>query len=67
MPASTPPSSSPRLLPLAVFTAAYMVSSVAVSLSRGNTEFVFYIVVMLVLIAVKTKLPDAAPRPVSSR
>ena len=52
MPAATPPSSSPRLLPLALFTAAYMVSSVAVSLSRGNTEFVFYIVVMLVLIAV---------------
>ena len=41
---------SPRLLPLAAFTALYMLSAVAGSMAQGNKEFVFYIVVMLVLI-----------------
>lgn len=44
----------PRLLPLALFTAAYMVAAVAGSMAQGNTEFIFYIVVMVVLIAVMT-------------
>jgi len=42
---------SPRLLPLALFTVAYMILSIGASLMAGNTEFVFYIVVMLVLIS----------------
>ena len=41
---------SPRLLPLAAFTALYMLSAVAGSMVQGNKEFIFYIVVMLVLI-----------------
>lgn len=45
---------SPRLLPLAVFNALYMIAAVAVSMAQGNKEFVFYIVVMLVLIAAVT-------------
>ena len=46
--------SSPRLLPLFAFTAAYMLAAVAGSMAQGNKEFIFYIVVMLVLIAVVT-------------
>jgi hypothetical protein len=45
---------SPRLLPLAVFTALYMIAAVAGSMMQGNKEFIFYIVVMLVLIAAVT-------------
>ena len=44
----------PRLLPLGLFTAAYMVAAVAGSMMQGNTEFIFYIVVMVVLISVMT-------------
>lgn len=44
--------SGPRLLPIVVFNAAYIIASVAASMIQGNGEFVFYIVVMLVLIAV---------------
>jgi hypothetical protein len=40
-----------RPLALVVFVALYMVGFTAFALSRGNTEFVFYAVVMLVLIA----------------
>lgn len=32
------------------FTMAYMVGAIALSIAKGNSEFVFYIVVMLVLI-----------------
>ncbi len=46
--------SSPRLLPLAVFTALYMIAAVATSMAQGNSEFIFYIVVMLILISVVT-------------
>lgn len=45
---------SPRLLPLFAFTAFYMLAAVAGSMAQGNKEFIFYIVVMLVLIAVMT-------------
>jgi len=41
----------PRLLPLAIFTLAYIVLSVVMALLNGNSEFVFYIVVMVGLIA----------------
>lgn len=44
----------PRLLPLALFTAAYMLAAVAGSMAQGNKEFVFYIIVMLVLISIVT-------------
>lgn len=43
-----------RLLPLFAFTAFYMLAAVAGSMAQGNKEFIFYIVVMLVLIAVMT-------------
>ncbi|MCW0216844.1 MAG: hypothetical protein OJI67_00850, partial [Prosthecobacter sp.] len=46
------PTSKPRLLPIFMFNAAYMVAAVGSSMAQGNTEFIFYIVVMLVLIAV---------------
>lgn len=49
-----PTECKPRLLPLALFTAAYMVAAVAGSMMQGNTEFIFYIVVMVVLISVMT-------------
>lgn len=42
----------PRLALLAVFTLAYIAASVYTSIRHGNREFVFYIVVMAVLIAV---------------
>ncbi|MCC6661995.1 MAG: DUF2238 domain-containing protein [Phycisphaerales bacterium] len=40
-----------RYLPLAVFVAAYMLLAAALSLGERNSEFVFYGLVMLVLIA----------------
>ncbi|MES2598426.1 MAG: hypothetical protein V4662_24035 [Verrucomicrobiota bacterium] len=49
-----PPECKPRLLPLGLFTAAYMVAAVVGSMMQGNTEFIFYIVVMVVLISVMT-------------
>jgi uncharacterized membrane protein len=48
---NTPP---PRLLPLAAFTALYMIAAVVGSMAQGNQEFIFYIVVMLVLIGAVT-------------
>jgi hypothetical protein len=42
----------PNLLRLAAFTALYMIAAVVSAVSQGNSEFVFYIVVMLVLISV---------------
>ncbi len=39
-----------RILPLVVFVTVYMVGFTGYALVRGNTEFVFYAVVMLVLI-----------------
>ncbi len=49
-PAVTPPT---RTLPrgLIAFTAAYLLAAVGGAMASGNKEFVFYIVVMLVLIA----------------
>lgn len=41
----------PRLRPLAVFTLAYMVLALVAGLAAGNSEFLFYIGVMVVLIA----------------
>ncbi len=46
----------PRLLPLFAFTLAYMVLSIAAAISAGNKEFIFYIVVMLILIGVVSLL-----------
>ncbi|MEZ5386523.1 MAG: DUF2238 domain-containing protein [Prosthecobacter sp.] len=44
--------SPPRLLPVFIFNFAYLIAAVALSLARGNREFIFYIVVMVVLIVV---------------
>ena len=44
----------PSLLPLIAFTAIYMLAAVAGAMVQGNKEFVFYIIVMLVLIGVVT-------------
>lgn len=40
-----------RLVAVAAFTATYLLAAVAGALTQGNLEFVFYIVVMLVLAA----------------
>lgn len=45
----TPP---PRLLPVFLFNAGYMVAAVAASMIKGNREFIFYIVIMCILIGV---------------
>ena len=47
-------STAPRLFPLVAFTALYMTAAVAGSMVQGNKEFIFYIVVMLVLIGAVT-------------
>lgn len=47
---TTPPPA--RLLPVFLFNGAYITIAAALSVSRKNGEFIFYIVVMLVLIAV---------------
>jgi uncharacterized membrane protein len=41
-----------RLLPILLFNAAYMGAAITGSIVQGNREFIFYIVVMLVLIVV---------------
>lgn len=46
------PTPSPKLLPVFLFNGAYIAVAAALSIARGNGEFIFYIVVMLVLIAV---------------
>ena len=43
--------SSPKLLPVLLFNAAYIGIAVVASLASGNREFIFYIAVMAVLIA----------------
>lgn len=43
-----------KLLPIILFNAAYMLAAVVASMARGNKEFIFYIVVMLILIGVMT-------------
>jgi hypothetical protein len=40
------------LLPVMAFTAAYMLAAIATALLLGNLEFIYYIVVMLVLVYV---------------
>jgi len=50
-PSSVPVSSCALPRGLIVFTAAYLLAAVGGSMASGNSEFVFYIVVMLVLIA----------------
>jgi len=42
---------SPAIRAAAVFTALYVIAAALAALLRGNTEFAFYIVVMLVMIA----------------
>jgi len=49
-PATDPPSLGTLPRGLIAFTAAYLLAAVGGSLASGNREFVFYIVVMLVLI-----------------
>eukprot|EP01031_Cornospumella_fuschlensis_P052792 gene52792-64505_t len=44
----------PSLWRIVLFTAAYMLAAVITSATQGNREFVFYIVVMLVLIGAVT-------------
>lgn len=41
-----------KLLPIVLFNAAYMITAITGSIVQGNKEFIFYIIVMLVLIAV---------------
>ena len=50
-----------RLGPIVVFNGAYMVAAVAVSLLSGNREFLFYIAVMMVLIAVMALVHRRVP------
>ena len=56
---------APILLPLVSFTAAYILAAVAGSMMQGNREFVFYIVVMLVLIGAVTLVHRAVNLPIS--
>jgi hypothetical protein len=54
------------LVPVGTFTAMYVLAAVAGALAGGNAEFIFYIVVMLALIALvlalhgRVRLPGAA-------
>ncbi len=41
-----------KLLPVIVFNAVYMIAAITASMMKGNREFLFYIIVMLVLIGV---------------
>lgn len=41
-----------RLIPVGVFTFSYLIAALILAIARGNLEFLFYIVVMLVLIGV---------------
>ena len=43
---------SRKLLPVVAFTATYLAAALVLALARGNQEFLFYIVVMLGLMAV---------------
>lgn len=43
---------APKILPLAIFTAAYLLAAVGGAITTRNGEFVFYIVVMLILVAI---------------
>lgn len=47
----TAAATSARLIPVALFTAAYLLAAVAAAYQTGNREFVFYIAIMLILIA----------------
>lgn len=47
-----PANPSPKLWPVFLFNAAYIGGAVALSLAKGNNEFIFYIVVMVILVAV---------------
>ena len=68
---TTPPPA--RLLPVFLFNGAYIAIAAALSVSRKNGEFIFYIVVMLVLTqlsvgafaverAVRETLPESLAR-----
>ena len=43
------PSRMKQLIPVLSFTAAYLVAAVAGSIAAGNTEFILYMVIMLIL------------------
>lgn len=45
-------SSRSRLLPVGAFTAAYLIAALIFALSRGNSEFLFYIAIMVGLMFV---------------
>lgn len=47
-------SPNPKLLGVFLFTLAYMSAAIAASITKGNSEFIFYIAVMVVLIGVVT-------------
>ncbi len=47
-----PPTPSTKLLPVVLFNAAYMLAAVICAIVQANREFIFYIVVMLILIGV---------------
>jgi hypothetical protein len=41
-----------QLWPVATFTAAYLIAATLLAVSRGNVEFLYYIVIMLILVGV---------------
>ena len=47
------------LLPVIVFTGAYILAAIALALALGNLEFLYYIVVMLLLVFVVWKVHQA--------
>lgn len=47
-----PPAPTAKLLPVVLFNSAYMLAAVIGAIVQGNSEFIFYIVVMLILIGV---------------
>lgn len=46
------PNPASKLLPVVLFNAAYMLTAISGAIVQGNREFIFYIVVMLILIGV---------------
>lgn len=47
-----PPAPPAKLLPVVLFNATYMLAAISGAIIQGNREFIFYIVVMLILIGV---------------
>jgi uncharacterized membrane protein YjdF len=55
------PDAHRSVVPVALFTAAYLVPAVVLAVTRGNKEFVFYCVVMAVLIALVLQVHRRSP------